>query len=84
MYIHSAGSSYLGLSHVGVAAGIAKDEVLEGHVLAILEIDKGRNCGILGNMFHPDLGGNVVQQGRATSVDHPGAEDGHILDSLSP
>ena len=25
-----------------------------------------------------------MSSNRATSVDHPGAEDGHILDSLSP
>ena len=63
---------------------IAQDEILEGHVLAILEIDKGRNNGVLWNMLHLLLGVDVVQKSRTTAVDHTGAEYGHILDTLSP
>ena len=64
--------------------GVAEYEVLENHVLAVLEIDKRRNDRILRNMLHPDLGGNVIQKGRTTTVNHTGAEYGHILDTLSP
>ena len=39
---------------------VAQDEILENHVLAVLEIDKRRNDRILRNMLHPDLGGNVI------------------------
>ena len=63
---------------------VAQDEILENHVLAVLEIDKRRNDRILRNMLHPDLGGNVIQKGRTTTVNHTGAEYGHILDTLSP
>ena len=63
---------------------VAQDEILENHVLAVLEVDKGRNDGILRNMLHLLLGVDVVQKGRTTAIDHTGAEDGHILDTLSP
>lgn len=50
--------------------GVAEDEVLEGHVPAVLEIDEGRNGRILGDMPHPHLTGDVVQKGRTAAVDH--------------
>ena len=49
---------------------VAQDEILENHVLAVLEIDKRRNGRILGDMPHPHLTGDVVQKGRAAAVDH--------------
>ena len=49
---------------------VAEDEVLEGHVPAVLEIDEGRNGRILGDMPHPHLTGDVVQKGRTAAVDH--------------
>ena len=63
---------------------VAQNEILENHVLAVLEIDKRRNDRILRNMLHPDLGGNVIQKGRTAAVNHTGAEYGHVLDTLSP
>ena len=50
--------------------GVAEDEVLEGHVPAVLVIDEGRNGRILGDMPHPHLTGDVVQKGRTAAVDH--------------
>ena len=49
---------------------IAQDEILEGHVLAVLEIDKGWHNRILRNMLHLLLGVDVVQKGRTAAVDH--------------